>query len=263
MRNFKKICILIISLITCSLFFSCSKSNSNLNNNFSNIEKQTESVKLRKLNDTKASILEGKEIIVILGWGFNDEKTISDIKQTLDLKFGIKSEDKEGLISFFVYPDDFISGNKEKIDLLEKFIENKDISGMIIFGAPDKTHKVLSNLKDKAENRTLSYPVFSFFPQDDIMGSQYISDFVLDYSGNSNASSSAALENEKTFSIPNFNTATVISNSVQTIIMNKEPLKSDENLINTVQKIIGSNHKVSNYVDKETGLTSINHFTFE
>lgn len=260
---FKKISIFIFAIMCSSFFLNCSKSDSVTNLKSNKLDNQTDSVKLRKLNETKSNIFDGKNIILILGWGFNDEKTISDVKQTFASTFGIESENQEGLISLFVYPNDFISGNKEKINLLEKFIENKDILGMIIFGAPDKTHKVLSSLKDKAENRTLSYPVFSFFPQDDIMGSQYVSDFVLDYSGNSNASSSVSLENEKTFSIPNFNTTTVITNAVQTIIINKTPLKSDENLINTVQKIIGSNHKVSNYVDKETGLTSINHFTFE
>jgi len=263
MLKTKKNSLLLISILAIFSILSCQKKESV--NQKENVIKETLNLpqKLRKLDDTTMNYLKDKNIALILGYGFNDAETVSKIKQYLDSMFGVETNEQNALVSIFVFPKDFMSGKYEKIDLLESKIENKNLTGMIILGAPEKTHKVIANLKDSCENRLLPYPVFSFFPQDDIMGTQYTSDFVLDYAGNTAATNVDSLDNEMSFSIPDFDVSNLISNSIQLMISNKQPLKQDSSLINQVQKLIGQNHKVSKFIDKETGLTSINHFNFE
>lgn len=239
-------------------FFSCQKKTVKRTSNRKN-QNINVPTKLRELDDIKIREINGKSIILLLGYGFNDNEIIKKITNSVGAAFGIDSEEKSGLVSLYIYPDDF--GKDEKISRLSGMIEKKDIIGMIILGAPDKTHKTIADLMDKNESRKLPYPVYSFFPQDDILGSQYISDFVVDYAGNSESSDKdiEGSEEEKTHSIKDFDVSNAIVNSIQLILVNSE----NDNISTKVQKILGQNHKISRYVDPETKVPAINHFVFE
>ena len=60
-------------------------------------------------------------------------------------------------------------------------IESKSLAGIITLGAPEGLCNVIAKIQDKSENGILPYPVFSLLPQDNVLGSEATSDFVLDY----------------------------------------------------------------------------------
>ena len=214
--------------------------------------------KLKKISAETKAYLEGKNIIVILGYGYNDEANIEKIKQSLNANFGIETEDSTGLVSIFVYPADFMVAGKERISSLVDRIEDKNIAGMVILGAPEGLHIALSKLQDKAEGGKLPYPVFTFFSQDDVLGSESTSDFVLDYAHKTNT-----IEGEVTDFIPDFDSTLILTNAIASMLELREPLKADSSLMGFVQKLLEKNRNVIHYVDGETGLQSINHFIFE
>lgn len=217
---------------------------------------------LRKLDESDVGYIEGKSIVIVLGYGFNEATTVEKIKADLDSEFSLKKDDEGGFVSVYVFPDDFMSGKYERISKIESYIkDNEELAGLVIFGAPEKTNKTLAEMMDEQESGRFPFPVVSFFPQDDILGTQYTSDLVIDYSGNSE--SSEDLENETVHVIPNFDTAKAISRTILAMIRNKGPFETNDALIDTAKEIIGEGHSVSRYVDSETQIPAMNHFTFE
>lgn len=215
---------------------------------------------LKTLDEQTLKFVEGKSVAVVLGYGFNSAETAGKIKKELDSLFGVETEDEKGLVSVFVFPDDFERG---RISALPKLIEDKELLGMLVFGAPEKTHSTLAAIMGD-DATSLPYPVFSFFPQDDILGMQYVSNFVLDYIGNATLEEATGEnDSEQNHSIPNFDAGKVAERAIDAIIERKGPIPKDSNLISAVQKILGPEHSVSQYSDPETKLQCINHFTFE
>ena len=129
---------------------------------------------------------------------------------------------------------------------------------MIVLGAPEGLHIALSKIQDKNEDGKIHYPVFTFFSQDDVLGSESTSDFVLDYAHKTNT-----IESEVTDFIPDFDATNILTNSLSKMLELREPLRADGNLINFVQSLLEKNRTVVRYIDGETGLQSINHFIFE
>lgn len=214
--------------------------------------------KLKKISAETKAYLEGKNIVVILGYGYNDEANIEKITQSLNTNFGVETEESQGLISIFVYPADFMVAGKERISSLADRIEDKNLAGMVILGAPEGLHIALSKIQDKSEDGKIHYPVFTFFSQDDVLGSESTSDFVLDYAHKTNT-----IEGEVTDFIPDFDATLILTNAISSMIELREPLKADSSLAGFVQKLLEKNRTVIHYVDGETGLQSINHFIFE
>ena len=99
--------------------------------------------------------------------------------------------------------------------------------------------------------------IFSFFQQDDTLGSESTADFVLDYTPKQNS-----LEMEQTANIPDFDTSSMLLNAIDEMLKLRAPLEINKNLIQVVQKIVGKQKQVSNYTDYESGLKSANHFIF-
>lgn len=219
---------------------------------------ETTPLGLRKLDSETQEYIEDKTIVVLLGYGYNDEMTVSTITQCLDEQFGVQTDEKDGLVSILVYPSDFIVAGKIRISSLLDLIEEQNLCGMIILGAPEGTHIALAKLQDKEENGRIPYPVFTFLSQDDILGAEATSDFVLDY-----AHKTGALDDEATTFIPDFDCTEILCNSIQQMITLREPLKSDSNLMPFVQKLLSEKRTVSHYIDSETAIPSINHFVFE
>ena len=214
--------------------------------------------RLRKISPETKSYLAGKNIIVILGYGYNDDASIFRLTKSLNENFGVETEEKAGLVSIFVYPSDFMVAGKERISSLVDRLEDKTPAGMVILGAPDGLHIALSKLQDKAETGTLDYPVFTLFSQDDVLGSESTSDFVLDYAHKTNT-----IDGEVTDFIPDFDADEILTNAISEMIELRGPLKADGNLLPFVQRLLGKRRSVTRYVDGETGLQSINHFIFE
>lgn len=214
--------------------------------------------RLRKISPETKSYLAGKNIIVILGYGYNDDASIFRLTKSLNENFGVETEEKAGLVSIFVYPSDFMVAGKERISSLVDRLEDKTPAGMVILGAPDGLHIALSKLQDKAETGTLDYPVFTLFSQDDVLGSESTSDFVLDYAHKTNT-----IDGEVTDFIPDFDADEILTNAISEMIELRGPLKADGNLLPFVQRLLGKRRSVIRYVDGETGLQSINHFIFE
>ena len=214
--------------------------------------------KLKKISPETKSYIEGKNIVVVLGYGYNDDTNIAKIKQSLNSNFGLETEEKSGLISIFVYPTDFMVAGKKRISSLADRIEDKNLVGMVILGSPEDMHIALSKIQDKTEDGKIPYPVFTLFSQDDVLGSESTSDFVLDYAHKTNT-----IEGEVTDFIPDFDATKILINAISEMIELREPLKADSNLLPFVQKLLDKKRNVIHYVDGETGLQSINHFIFE
>lgn len=254
--------IFVFSLVAFSVisFLSCKKEKKSRVSDALAANPASENVpeKLKNLSAETKAYIEGKNVVVILGYGYNDDENVAKITQSLNTNFGIETEDSQGLISILVYPADFMVAGKERISSLADRIEDKNLAGMVVLGAPEGLHIALSKIQDKAEGGKLPYPVFTFFSQDDVLGSESTSDFVLDYAHKTNT-----IEGEVTDFIPDFDATQILTNAVSSMIELREPLKADSSLAAFVQKLLEKNRTVVHYVDGETGLQSINHFIFE
>jgi hypothetical protein len=242
------------------LFLSCKNEKKFVSSQtlFQTTENENIPLKLKKISEDTKSYIEGKNVLVILGYGYNDEENVTKITQNLNTNFGVETEDKNGLVSIFVYPQDFMVAGKERISSLADKVEDKNLAGMIILGAPEGLHIALSKIQDKSENGKINYPIFTLFSQDDVLGTESTSDFVLDYAHKTNT-----IEGEVTDFIPDFDAASILVNCVSEIIELREPLKADSALPAFVKKLLDKNRNLVHYVDGETGLQSINHFIFE
>lgn len=272
-----------LALLFCSCMGKTSKKESQGNADAEpQIDEQKTAVKLSQLDADTKGYLNGKTIAVVLGHNYNDDETVSRFTQLLALNYGIKTDTEDGLIKILVYPADFMVAGRERVSSLYNLLEDEELAGIITFGAPEGLCNALARLEDlsirqqeerrkntelKAEEaveQTIkpaarrSYPVFSFFQQDDTLGSESTSDFVLDYTP-----PATITEAEQSAYIPNFDPATLLINSVDAMLALRGPVSADKNLRSFVQGIAGKEKTVSSYNDYETGLKSINHFIFE
>ncbi|WP_407425053.1 hypothetical protein [Treponema sp.] len=259
--NFIKNTVFTFALLSAFSFTACKgEKKLTASTTLSQVSKSKETVpaKLKKISPETKAYLEGKNIAVVLGYGYNSEESVQKLTQNLNENFGVETEEKPGLISVFVYPADFMVAGRERISHLADRLEDKTLAGMIILGAPEGLHIAISKLQDKAEDGKLPYPVFTFFSQDDVLGSESSSDFVLDY-----AHKADVIDGEVTDFIPDFDESQILINSISQMIELRQPLKADNNLLDFVQKLLDKNRTVTRYIDGETGLQSINHFIFE
>ncbi len=253
-----KIAIKLFSLIffTTICFLGCSKNNNKVHEpQAPEIPVAKVAAKLDLLDEETKNFIQNKTLVVVLGHSYNDEETVAHFKQILNENYGLKTEESEGLISLLVYPQDFMVAGKERVSSLYSKLEDENLAGIITFGAPEGLCNALARLEDLTEKR--EYPVFAFFQQDDVLGEESTADFVLDY-----VPQNSDLE-EETASIADFDVDSLLINSIDEMLKAKTSIKSDKNLLKTVQKIAGSQKKVTNFSDYETGLKSINHFIFE
>ncbi|WP_303921389.1 hypothetical protein [Treponema berlinense] len=220
-------------------------------------------VKLNTLDAQAKEYLEGKTLAVVLGHSYNDPYTVEKFRQLLNINYGVKTEEYDGLITLLVYPEDFMVSGKARVSSLYSKLEDENLAGIITFGAPEGLCNALARLEDdfiKTQGNSTSkrpYPVFCFFQQDDTLGSESTSDFVLDYTP-----IQTSIEIEQSANIPDFDTSLLMLNAIDEMLKLRGPLEPSKNLIQYVQKIVGKQKKVSNYTDYESGLKSVNHFIF-
>lgn len=197
-----------------------------------------------------------KKICILFGYGYNDEKFLEEIKQKLSDEFGLAQDG--GKILPLVFPKDFKIAGRERISLLSDVFDDYDISGLVLLGAPENTHNVLGHLILQYDGQ-LPFPVFSMFSQDNVLGTEWVSDFVLEKMNVSDIFSDV----EEKLSPSAEDSEALILRAVKYMTLLDGPLQKDSDLITHVQKIVGENHKVSYYVDSDTALRSTNHFVFQ
>ena len=195
-------------------------------------------------------------ICVLFGYGFNDENFYSQVSEALASKYGLESDG--GLIWPVLFPDDFDKGGAGRISELYDFVTEKKVKGILLLGAPENTNAAIAHLQDNNGGK-LSYPIFSFFPQDDVLGMESTCDFVLDYE----RSAKEEENNEETTQQIDKSIEQIILNAVRYMSDHPTPLVQDAKLHDKVQQIVGKNKKVRRFVDSETGLQSFNHFVIE
>ncbi|MBQ3671299.1 MAG: hypothetical protein II921_07475 [Treponema sp.] len=252
---------IIIAAISFTTLFSlgCKKEKKYSDRHLTDVVSENKPDKIKTLDKAATTNLEGKNIAVVLGYGYNKTEEVEKITETLNKDYGVETAESKGLVSIFVYPDDFLVSGKPRISKLGDLVSEKTLLGMIIIGAPEGTHLALSKIEDATETNSVNYPVISLFPQDDnFLGTESTATFVLDY-----AHKTATIDSEVTDFIPNFSAELLLSNTIQAIINLKEPLKPESDLLKFVQNLTGKNRIVRHYVDSETNLQSINHFVFE
>lgn len=246
------------------VFFSgCKKENRlAVEETASSIQAQNkEPSKLKKLDAQTKAYLNGKNIILILGYGYNDENSIEKITRHMTETFGVETEEKLGLVSIFVYPNDFMAAGKARVSSLVNLLEDKNPAGILILGAPDGMHIALSKLQDNSDEKELPYPVFSFFSQDDVLGSEATADFVLDYA---HKADNLTAETEAAEFIPDFDLCGLLDSAILAMAeMRPENPREYKNLSAFVSGLFGGKRTITHYIDGETGLQSINHFIFE
>ena len=108
-----------------------------------------------------------KKICILYGYDHNSPEFVKETNAALFKKYGNAKEG--GAILPVVFPDDFKKGNKVYITNLTFLLEDVELQGIILLGAPEGTHYAIARLQD-SWGGTLPYPVFSLFPQDDILG---------------------------------------------------------------------------------------------
>lgn len=247
--------ILFLSLVTITVLFTgCSKNKSkpqeNLEDSIEITIQPTES-KIQTL--PKAWHITNKRICVLFGYDFNTPEVYEPLKAKLSEKFGLAEDG--GLIFPLIYPDDFKHGAKGYSSDLYAILndDDNDFSGLIILGAPEKTHFALARLQDKWEQK-VPYPIIALYPQDDVEGLQSACDVVIDQGQGSDENLEEADRTVEDADV-------VLMETISYIDALGVPMTRD----NSVQKHVLQMFKgksIRRYVDPETGIPSINHFVF-
>lgn len=191
----------------------------------------------------------GGKTAVVLGYGCNDEQTVSVISQTLTGRYG-------SAVEIFVYPDDFLRSGVGRISMLSSLMESYAPTGLIIVGAPEYTHAVLARMQDAG----VSYPIVCLFPQDDVLGIEAGSDLVLEYMP---VAETTETDSELSAARAADALPELLMHAVRYMSLRTDPLERDENLIMHARALAGNGWSVKQYTDPETGLTSLNHFIIE
>lgn len=244
----KRNSILAAAAILLLIFFSCKEKVQNESVAQSNLPEEEEQIVPKKYTNENGSIC------VIFGYGFNDDKFYDDALEKLGAIYGL--DDEGGLIFPLRYPEDF----KSKIDNLYEKVDKKNLRGMIFLGAPEKTYIALYKIKESVYgNANIPYSIFSFFPQDDTLGQESICDLVVEYER------SAAEEATKTeIEMPiDENAERVVISAIEYMANINGPMKTDGNLHERVQTIVGPDNRIHRYTDSDSGIQALNHYVME
>lgn len=180
---------------------------------------------------------------VVFGYGYNDDDFYEE--------FSARLESRYSFVRTLRFPEDF----HNRISNLREYVTSPELKGIIIAGAPDGTHYAIASLLEQWDYRP-TFNVFSFFPQDDILGQEGTCNFVLDHA----VSSKISLEDEK--QIMDRDIEKLICSAVEYCALAPSSFPADNDLHAHVQSVIGE-RKVRRYVDAETGIQSKNHFVID
>lgn len=204
-----------------------------------------------------------KKICVVFGYGYNEKEYVQKIVDELSKKYGLDDgSDEGGLIFPLVFPDDFPMG---RISRLPSLVDDRELEGLIVVGAPENTNYAIAKLEDEysSQENMIPYPVYAFFPQDDVSGIEATANFVVDRALEGSGSSEDSTNKEEVVQTQVKDLDKILYNAIEYMLLTQAPLPGNEDLLAHVKRIVGKNYKVSRYVDAESGLQSINHFVIE
>ena len=204
-----------------------------------------------------------KKICIVFGYGYNDKHYVQAVLESLSAKYGLDDgSDEGGLIFALVYPDDF---PMERISRLSSLIGERELAGLIVVGAPENTNYAIAKLEDEysSQETMIPYPVYAFFPQDDVAGIEATANFVVDRAMEGSGSAEDETNKEEVVQTQVKDLEKILDNAIEYMLLTQAPLPGDEDLMAHVSRIVGKNYKLSRYVDAESGLQSINHFVIE
>jgi len=247
--------ILIISLaVTALLFTGCSKNKTKTQVNPEEAIEITIQESAEKVSqEPQTWHITNKRICVLFGYDFNSPEVYQPLENLLSEKFGLEQDG--GLIYPLVYPDDFKHGVKGYSGDLFAILndDDNDFAGLIILGAPEKTHLALARLQDKWD-QNVPYPIIALYPQDDVLGLESACDVVIDEGQDSDTNLEDA---EQVIA----DADEVLLETINYIIALGAPMTRNISVQTHVQQMY-KNRSVRRYVDSESGLQSINHFVF-
>ena len=245
----KKIIVYSLMAIALLCITSCSKKK----------EKRTVSADSEFQQGTNASS-DGEEIInwtneqgcicVLFGEGFNSGDVYEKMLNRLSAVYGL--DENGGLLHPILFPDDL----KNKIGNLYSYLKDVDMRGLILLGSPAGTHDQLAKFQDEEGGRT--FPIFSFFPLDEILGQEYTCDFVLEYERSVQAQVDSTEVEQKI----DTDAQDIVFNAVKYMGLLSGPLPMNDSLREHIQNIVGE-RKIKRYVDHDTGIQSMNHYVLE
>lgn len=197
-----------------------------------------------------------ERIAVVFGYGYTDSSFYDNVLSVFSDNYGLDSEG--GLILPLSFPSDFnYEGVLGRISSLPDILSEKNIQALIIVGAPESTHRALALLQDRSEiDEKYRFPVYSLFPQDDILGIEAGSHVVIDF-----AQFGSGHTMGEEVGLQHLDLVPEIILSVIKNASNFPENASSSSLLNFLKKTLGANWKVDLKIDPETGLRSKNHFT--
>lgn len=197
-----------------------------------------------------------KKTVVFFGYGYNDPEFVEKTKAKVFQEYG--DAEKDGNLIALVFPDDFKHGTRSYTTNLANILDDKEVAGLVVLGAPEGTFRAITRIQDEY-NGTLPFPVISLFSQDDILGTEYTSDIVIDKKQKAQLNGILETETEQEISEE---TQEIIERAVFLAGIAGSPFEKDAKLFN-IAKMIAGNAKISRYVDSETGLIPVNHFIMD
>ena len=115
------------------------------------------------------------KVVIVFGHGYETAELQKDVIQKLEKQFGLA--ENQGLLLTRTFPETYFKNKKVSADWLRKSLVGEDVFAIITVGAPEKTHFTLADLQDNG----FTGKVYSVFPQDNILGTESGSEFVLNY----------------------------------------------------------------------------------
>lgn len=252
----KKTIICVSALAAALSLCSCGKNN-NITISGSNLVSVTDTEESAEIfKPTQLWHKSNSHVVVLFGYGYNDENFVEATKSKLEEKYG--SSENDGRLISLVFPEDFKHGSRTYITDLANILSNKEVSALVILGAPEGTYKAIARMQDSYDG-TLPFPVISLFSQDEVLGMEYSSDFILDKTQKAQLDGTMENESDQAFvkDVP-----ALLERALYLADISESPFAKDAKLIEIVKMVTGK-LMVSRYSDPETGLISINHFVLE
>lgn len=130
-----------------------------------------------------------QRIAVFFGYGYQTAEEQAPVLAELSEEFGL-FEDR-GLIVPFEFPEVYYTNKKVSSSFILDYLDGYDLMALILVGSPEKIHYSLADLQDAEAD----FPIFSVFPQDDVVGTEAGSFLVLDWEASASEEGDENLEN--------------------------------------------------------------------
>jgi hypothetical protein len=197
-----------------------------------------------------------ERIAVLFGYGYNDADFVSAALEYFDAAF--VSASGEPVIAPLVFPDDFKIGGIPRVSLLYDKLNSFNLAGAVLFGSPENTHLALAKLVDAQGG----FPIVSIFSQDDQIGTEALSDLVIDFE-TEDATGEDGLPPaefaEEDTGRPIEELCDFAARAVYYVSLLDSPLPKNADLRVHASNMFAG-RKIVPFIDAETGMHPVNHF---